>query len=59
VHRNSAAKLTVMKPVSPLTAAWASSKPPLLRFLDRCHADFLTETSGEVASYIPELSKAN
>ena len=39
--------------------AWASSKPPLLRFLDRCHADFLGETGGEVASYIPELSKAD
>jgi glutaminase len=48
-----------MKPVSPLSAAWANSKPPLLRFLDRCHADFLAETGGEVASYIPELSKAD
>src|SRR6185437_15456695 len=43
---------------SPSTG-WASSKPPLLRFLDRCRADFLSETDGEVASYIPELSKAN
>src|SRR5262249_8874471 len=49
-----------MKPVSaPLSLAWASSKPPLLRFLNRCHADFLSETSGEVASYIPELGKAD
>jgi glutaminase len=48
-----------MKPVSPQSTAWASSKPPLLRFLDRCHADFLTEAGGEVASYIPELSKAD
>jgi glutaminase len=48
-----------MKPVSPQSAAWASSKPPLLRFLDRCHADFLAEIGGEVASYIPELSKAD
>ena len=47
-----------MKPVSP-HAAWASSKPPLQRFLDRCHADFLSETGGDVASYIPELSKAD
>lgn len=39
--------------------AWSSSKPPLLRFLDRCHADFLFETGGEVAHYIPELSKAD
>ncbi|HEY7846318.1 MAG TPA: glutaminase A [Bradyrhizobium sp.] len=48
-----------MKPVSPHAAAWASSKPPLLRFLDRCHADFLSETGGDVARYIPELSKAD
>src|SRR5690348_9580376 len=46
----------------PLTApmmSWASSRPPLLRFLDRCHADFMPETSGDVARYIPELSKAD
>jgi len=53
-----------MKPGSHLasslsTAAWASSKPPLLRFIDRCHADFLPETGGDVARYIPELSKAD
>ena len=48
-----------MKPVSPLAAAWASSKPPLLRFLDRCHADYLAENGGDVARYIPELSKAD
>ena len=40
-------------------SSWANSKPPLQRFLDRCHADFLAETAGDVASYIPELSKAN
>src|SRR5580704_12577615 len=52
-----------MKPVSPLATApsstWASSKPPLLRFLDRCHADYLPENGGDVARYIPELSKAD
>jgi glutaminase len=48
-----------MKPVSPIAAAWASSKPPLLRFLDRCHADYLPENGGDVARYIPELSKAD
>src|SRR5215471_20788910 len=53
-----------MKPGSPPATAhslmaWSSSKPPLLRFLDRCHADFLSETGGEVAHYIPELSKAD
>jgi glutaminase len=39
--------------------AWTSSKPPLLRFLNACHADFLQEISGAVADYIPELSKAD
>src|SRR5207237_9427024 len=38
---------------------WSSSKPPLLRFLDRCHADFSAETGGTVADYIPELGKAD
>src|ERR1700682_1579548 len=40
-------------------AHWASSKPPLLRFLDRCHTDFSAETGGAVADYIPELGKAD
>src|SRR6202165_5165487 len=40
-------------------ALWASSKPPLLRFLDRCHTDFSAETGGAVADYIPELGKAD
>src|ERR1700752_3317317 len=39
--------------------AWASSKPPLLRFLEECHLKFATETSGAVADYIPELGKAD
>ncbi|MEO8321940.1 MAG: glutaminase A, partial [Bradyrhizobium sp.] len=39
--------------------AWTSSKPPLLRFLNACHAEFLQETSGAVADYIPELGKAD
>src|SRR3954464_5375746 len=38
---------------------WASSKPPLLRFLDRCHADFSANDDGAVADYIPELGKAD
>ncbi|HZC95650.1 MAG TPA: glutaminase A, partial [Bradyrhizobium sp.] len=38
---------------------WTSSKPPLLRFLNACHTDFLAETSGAVADYIPELGKAD
>jgi len=52
-----------MKPspaASPASAAaWAASKPPLLRFLDHCHADFSNETGGAVADYIPELGKAD
>jgi glutaminase len=38
---------------------WAASEPPLLRFLNACHADFSAEASGTVADYIPELSKAD
>ena len=46
--------------VSPTGApAWTSSKPPLLRFLNACHADFAADTSGAVADYIPELGKAD
>jgi glutaminase len=46
--------------VSPTGApAWTRSKPPLLRFLNACHADCLTETSGAVVDYIPELGKAD
>ena len=46
--------------VSPTGApAWTSSKPPLLRFLNACHAKDLAETSGAVADYIPELGKAD
>ena len=52
-----------MKQSPPLTPAsqlaWTSSKPPLLRFLNACHADFAGETSGAVANYIPELGKAD
>src|SRR5712675_1287524 len=40
-------------------SAWTSSKPPLLRFLNACHANFVAETSGAVADYIPELGKAD
>src|SRR5216683_7106660 len=46
--------------VSPTGApAWTSSKPPLLRFLDRCHEEFSAEIDGAVADYIPELGKAD
>src|ERR1700716_4736015 len=46
-------------PLTASPAAWTSSKPPLLRFLNACHADFAAETSGNVADYIPELGKAD
>src|SRR6202166_2700225 len=38
---------------------WAAAKPPLLRFLTACHADFTSENSGSVGDYIPELGKAD
>ncbi len=44
---------------SPSATAWIHSKPPLLRFLDTCLTEFSAETSGAVADYIPELSKAD
>jgi glutaminase len=48
-----------LRPAPPHHAsAWANAKPPLLRFLEACHADFATETAGAVADYIPELGKA-
>jgi glutaminase len=39
--------------------AWGEMKPPLLRFLADCHAEFSAEKDGAVADYIPELSKAD
>ena len=38
---------------------WTGSKTPLLRFLERCYQDFVTENGGNVADYIPELGKAD
>src|SRR5258705_5023836 len=48
-----------MKASTASATAWASSNPPLLRFLDRCPADFSAENDGAVADYIPELGKAD
>ena len=50
-----------MKRTAPISGArnWAASSPPLLRFLTACHKDFAADNSGEVAHYIPELSKAH
>src|ERR1700728_4764229 len=44
---------------APNDHGWATSKSPLRRFLDNCHADFAEETGGAVAAYIPELNKAD
>src|SRR3981189_663217 len=41
------------------SVGWSEVKPPLLRFLDHCHAEFSAETGGAVADYIPELGKAD
>jgi len=35
------------------------ARPPLSRFLQRCHAEITGDRSGVVADYIPELAKAN
>jgi len=43
----------------PKAHGWGDAKPPLLRFLGACHAEFSAETSGNVADYIPELGKAD
>src|SRR5437016_2085876 len=48
-----------LPPLDAGPTAWTSSKPPLLRFLNACHAEFAGETSGAVADYIPELGKAD
>jgi glutaminase len=50
---------SITAPAMASAAAWASSKPPLLRFLDRCHADYSAVSDGAVADYIPELGKAD
>ncbi len=36
-----------------------ATQPPLQRFLLQCHQDYVTDSSGAVADYIPELKKAN
>src|SRR5579862_6972872 len=46
-------------PVTAHSINWAGSQPPLLRYLHECYSDFLPETGGAVADYIPELGKAD
>ncbi len=36
-----------------------ATQPPLQRFLHQCHREFVTDGSGAVADYIPELKRAN
>lgn len=47
------------KASAPNPQDWAASMPPLQRFLAACHADFRVDDDGAVASYIPELGKAD
>jgi glutaminase len=49
----------VRSTAAPHSNKWTGAKPPLLRFLDHCHAEFSAETGGAVADYIPELGKAD
>jgi glutaminase len=52
--------MTTIRPTAhPHAGNWSTAMPPLLRFLNRCHAEFMGDHGGEVARYIPELSKAN
>jgi glutaminase len=44
---------------TPTTAADLFLRPPLHRFLDKCHAAFAADRSGVLPDYIPELTKAN
>ena len=50
---------TIRPTPHPHAGNWSTAMPPLLRFLTRCHAEFMGDHGGEVARYIPELSKAN
>ena len=36
-----------------------AARPPLSRFLQRCHAEIAGDSTGAVADYIPELAKAD
>jgi glutaminase len=49
-------KVAVTRPVKAIRPA---VRPPLAQFLDECVASYAGIAEGEVANYIPELSKAN
>src|SRR5215475_10363194 len=46
-------------PVGSNSGSTAGVRPPLSRFLERCHAEIGGDSSGAVANYIPELAKAD
>jgi glutaminase len=46
-------------PVGSSLRSNAGVRPPLSRFLEHCHAEIGADSSGAVASYIPELAKAD
>jgi glutaminase len=50
---------TALAHSGPLNRESDSIPTPVSRFLHKCHADYLAEGSGALASYIPELTKAN
>jgi glutaminase len=51
--------MNTMRPTPhPHAGNWSAAMTPLLRFLTNCHAEFASDNGGEVAHYIPELSKA-
>jgi glutaminase len=46
-------------PVASSSRSNTGVRPPLSRFLEHCHAEIGADSSGAVASYIPELAKAD
>jgi glutaminase len=50
---------TALASSGPVNKKIDSIPTPVSRFLNKCHADYLAESSGALASYIPELTKAN
>ena len=50
---------TALANSGPLIAKADSTPTPVSRFLNKCHTDYVAENSGALASYIPELTKAN
>src|SRR5262245_25030967 len=46
-------------PIATPTRTEKTLEPPLLRFLERCHAEIAGHKGGAVADYIPELAKAD